>query len=107
MQKLKVGVIGVGYLGRFHAEKYAQHPNVELIGVVDADAARAGQIAEKLGAEAFSDISSLFGRVDAVSIVVPTVLHHRVAKQCLEQGLHVLLEKPITSTLEQAETHSP
>jgi predicted dehydrogenase len=103
MKKLKVGVIGVGYLGRFHAEKYAQHPNVELIGVVDSDAARAGQIAEKLSTEAFSDISRLFGRVDAVSIVVPTVLHHRVAKQCLEQGLHILLEKPITTTLEQAD----
>ena len=103
MKKIRVGVIGVGYLGRFHAEKYAQHPNVELIGVVDADAARAGEISNKLSTEAFSDISSLFGRVDAVSIVVPTVLHHRVAKQCLEQGLHILLEKPITSTMEQAD----
>jgi predicted dehydrogenase len=103
MKKIKVGVIGVGYLGRFHAEKYAQHPNVELIGVVDADASRAGQIAKKLNTEAFADISGLFGKVDAVSIVVPTVLHHRVAKQCLEQGLHVLLEKPITSTLAQAD----
>jgi predicted dehydrogenase len=103
LKKIKVGVIGVGYLGRFHAEKYAQHPDVELIGVVDADAARAGQISKKLNTEAFADVSSLFGRVDAVSIVVPTVLHHRVAKQCLEQGLHILLEKPITSTLEQAD----
>ncbi len=103
MQKIRVGVIGVGYLGRFHAEKYAQHPSVELIGVVDPDAARAEQIAKKLNTGAFTDFSGLFGRVDAVSIVVPTVLHYRVAKQCLEQGLHVLLEKPITSTLEQAD----
>ncbi len=103
MRKIKVGVIGVGYLGQFHAEKYAQHPKVELIGVVDPDTARAGQIAKKLNTEAFTDFAGLFGRVDAVSIVVPTVLHHRVAKQCLEQGLHILLEKPITTTVEQAD----
>src|SRR3990172_1572284 len=103
MKKIRVGVIGVGYLGRFHAEKYAQHPNVELIGVVDADAARAGEISNKLSTEAFTDISRLFGKVDAVSIVVPTVLHHRVAKQCLEQGIHILLEKPITTNLDQAD----
>ena len=88
---------------QFAETYYAQHPNADLIGVVDPDAARAGQIAEKLHTKAFSDISGLFGHVDAVSIVVPTVLHHRVAKQCLEQGLHILLEKPITTTLEQAD----
>ncbi len=103
MKKIRVGVIGVGYLGRFHAEKYAQHSNVELAGVVDPDVEKAREIAKKLSTEAFTDLSGLFGRVDAVSIVVPTVLHHRVAKQCLEQGLHILLEKPITTTLEQAD----
>jgi len=103
MKKIRVGVIGVGYLGRFHAEKYANHPNAELIGVADSDTATAGQIAKKLNTEAFTDISRLFGKVDAVSIVVPTVLHHRVAKQCLEQGIHILLEKPITTNLDQAD----
>ncbi len=103
MKKLKVGVIGVGYLGQFHAEKYAQHPNVELIGVVDADPTKVERIAKKLDTGAFTDFSLLFGRVDAVSIVVPTVLHHRVAEQCLEQGIHILLEKPITTTVEQAD----
>jgi predicted dehydrogenase len=103
MKKLRAGVIGVGYLGQFHAEKYASLPQVELAGVVDADPARAALIAQKLNTRSFSDPADLLGRVDVVSIVVPTILHHRVAKQFLEQGVHVLLEKPITVTLEQAD----
>ena len=103
MKKLRAGVIGVGYLGQFHAEKYASLPQVELVGVVDADTARADLIARKLNTRSFSEPADLLGSVDMVSIVVPTVLHHRVAKQFLEQGVHVLLEKPITVTLEQAD----
>jgi predicted dehydrogenase len=103
MKKLRAGVIGVGYLGQFHAEKYASLPQIELAGVVDADPARASLIAQKLSTRSFSDPADLLGKVDVVSIVVPTILHHRVAKQCLEQGIHVLLEKPITVTLEQAD----
>ena len=103
MKKLRAGVIGVGYLGQFHAEKYASLPLVELVGVVDADPARATQIAQKLKTSSFSMPEDLLDRVDVVSIVVPTILHHRVAKQFLEQGVHVLLEKPITVTLEQAD----
>jgi predicted dehydrogenase len=103
MKKLRAGVIGVGYLGQFHAEKYAALPQVELTGVVDADPARAALIAQKLNTRSFSNPADLLGRVDVVSIVVPTILHHRVAKQFLEQGVHVLLEKPITVTLEQAD----
>ncbi len=103
MKKLRAGVIGVGYLGQFHAEKYASLPQVELTGVADADPARAALIAQKLNTRFFSDPADLLGIVDVVSIVVPTVLHHRVAKQFLEQGVHVLLEKPITVTLEQAD----
>jgi predicted dehydrogenase len=103
MKKLRAGVIGVGYLGQFHAEKYASLPQVELRGVVDADPARAALIAQKLNTRSFSDPAELLGNVDMVSIVVPTIMHHRVAKQFLEQGVHVLLEKPITVTLEQAD----
>ena len=103
MKKLRAGVIGVGYLGQFHAEKYASLPQVELAGVADADPARAALIAQKLNTRSFSDPAELLGSVDLVSIVVPTILHHRVAKQFLEQGIHVLLEKPITVTLEQAD----
>ncbi len=103
MRAVRAGVIGTGYLGRFHAEKYAAIENVELVGVVDADLHRAAQIAGKLGTHAYADSSDLLGRVDAVSIVVPTVLHHRIAKQFLDSGVHVLLEKPMTVTLEQAD----
>lgn len=103
MNKLRAGVIGVGYLGQFHAEKYASLPDVELAGVVDADSARAAQIAQKLNTRPYSSPADLLDRVDMVSIVVPTVLHHTVAKQFLEHGIHVLLEKPITVTLEQAD----
>lgn len=101
--KIRAGVIGVGYLGQFHAEKYASLPNVELTGLVEKDQARGEQIARKLNTEAFTDPSRLLGKVDAVSIVVPTVLHHQIAKQFLDAGVHVLLEKPITVTLEQAD----
>ncbi len=103
MKKVRAGVIGVGYLGRFHAEKYASLPDGELVGVVDADPARAAELAKKLNTRAFKDPEQLLGEVDAVSIVVPTVRHHRLAKQFLEQGVHVLLEKPMTVTLEQAD----
>jgi predicted dehydrogenase len=103
MKKIRAGVIGVGYLGQFHAEKYTGLPNVELIGIVESDQARGEQIARKLNTEAFADPSRLLGNVDAVSIVVPTVLHHTIAKQFLDAGVHVLLEKPITVSLEQAD----
>jgi len=103
MKKIKTGVIGVGYLGQFHAEKYAGISDVELVGVVDSDPARVAQIAKKLNTRAFSDPAQLLGQVDAVSIVVPTILHHGLAKLFLEQGVHVLLEKPMTVTVEQAD----
>ena len=103
MKKVRAGVIGVGYLGQFHAEKYAGIDGVELVGLMDADQARATHIAGKLKTQVFIDPAHLIGKVDAVSIVTPTILHYRIAKQFLEQGVHVLLEKPITETIEQAD----
>lgn len=103
MNKVRTGVIGVGYLGKFHAEKYAGHPDVELVGVVDADPSRSAQVAQSVGTNPFRTHEDLYGKVDAVSVVVPTALHHRVAKSFLEQGVHALIEKPITVTLEQAD----
>ncbi|MGC1455259.1 MAG: Gfo/Idh/MocA family oxidoreductase [Nitrospirota bacterium] len=103
MKKVRAGVIGAGYLGQFHAEKYAGMPDVELVGLVDTDVERATLIAGKLNTRASVDPASLIGKVDAVSIVTPTVLHHRIAKQFLEQGIHVLVEKPMTETIEQAD----
>ncbi|OGW49792.1 MAG: UDP-N-acetyl-D-glucosamine dehydrogenase [Nitrospirae bacterium GWC2_57_9] len=103
MKKIKVGVVGVGYLGQFHAEKYAAMPEVDLVGVVDTDPERGQLIAQKLSTRWFPEPALLLGRVDAVSIVVPTAFHHRVALPFLEQGVHVLLEKPVTVTLDQAD----
>jgi predicted dehydrogenase len=100
---LKTAVIGVGYLGRFHAQKYAALDNAELVGVADASEENAQRVAEECGTEAYTDYRELLGKVDAVSIVVPTQLHYQVAKDCLENGIHVLLEKPMTVTVEEAD----
>ena len=102
MQKLKIAVVGVGYLGKFHAQKYAQLPESELVAVCDSNAEVAQTIADEHGVAVYTDYNELLGKVDAVSIVVPTQKHYEVAKVFLENGVHVLLEKPITSTVEQA-----
>ncbi|MDO9214953.1 MAG: Gfo/Idh/MocA family oxidoreductase [Methylococcales bacterium] len=103
MKKLKCAVIGTGYLGKFHAEKYALLPDCELVAVVDINQEAAQAVADKHGAEALTDYSSLLNIVDAVSIVVPTTLHHQVAKDFLNAGVHVLVEKPITVTVAEAD----
>ena len=103
MGKLRAAVIGVGYLGTYHAQKYALLEDAELVGVVDASAERARAIAATLGTEPFTDYRALLGAIDVASIVVPTELHHRVAKDCLDAGVHILLEKPVTETIAQAE----
>lgn len=100
---MKVGVIGVGYLGRFHAQKYAAIDGVELVGVADIDAVAAESVARENNCAVFSDYRELLKEVDAVSVVVPTSLHHEVALECIEAGVDMLMEKPITSTLEQAD----
>jgi predicted dehydrogenase len=102
-QKLRVGVVGIGYLGKFHVEKYAAIPEVQLVGLADSVPARAKEWADKQGTSAFSDYHKLLGTVDAVSVVVPTDQHYRVAKDFLQSGSDVLLEKPISSTLWEAE----
>ena len=102
MKKLRAAVIGVGYLGNFHGQKYATIDSVELVAVSDSDQSRCQEIASALGVEAVFDYRELVGRVDVVSIVVPTFMHHEVARFFLENGIHVLLEKPITKTVEEA-----
>lgn len=102
MNKVRVGVVGVGYLGRFHAEKYLNLSDCELVALVDIVEERARKQALKLGAEAYVDYREIFDKVDAVSIVVPTRLHHRVAKDFLSNGIDVLVEKPIAVTFEEA-----
>lgn len=103
MKAVRAAVVGVGYLGKFHAEKYAGLAGVELVAVADADIDRAREIAAKHNAAAYSDYRELIGRVDAVSIVVPTNLHHAIAREFLLAGVDVLVEKPITVTLEEAD----
>jgi predicted dehydrogenase len=103
MEKIRTAVVGVGYLGQFHAEKYAQLLNSDLIAVVDIDADKATSVAEKVGSRPFTDYREILDQVDAVSIVVPTHAHYEVAKSFLEKGVHVLLEKPITTTLDEAD----
>ena len=103
MKKIRAAVVGVGYLGRFHAQKYAQLPDSELVGVVDIDAATAARVAGELGTQAWQDYRELLGRVDAVSIVTPTPSHCEIGLAFLKSGAHVLVEKPIADSVAQAE----
>lgn len=102
MKKLRSAVIGVGYLGKFHAQKYLTIPQVELVGVCDTDAERANNCAQTCGVSAYTDYKELLGKVDAVSIAVTTSEHYQIAKAFLENHTHVLVEKPITTTIDQA-----
>src|SRR5512137_1468302 len=95
-QRLRVGVVGIGYLGRFHAEKYAAIPEADLVGLADLLPERTKEWADKLRTEAFASHRDLLGKVDAVSVVVPTDLHYSVARDFLEAGSDVLVEKPVT-----------
>lgn len=102
MDNLRTAVIGAGYLGRFHAQKYASLPGSTLVGVVDPRVDAREALARELGVQAFADHRELLGRVDAVSVVTPTPAHHGVASDFLRAGAHVLVEKPITVTVEEA-----
>jgi predicted dehydrogenase len=102
MRKVRTAVIGVGYLGRFHAQKYAVLAEAELVAVVDANADTRARVAAETGCRAVADYRELLGEVDAVSIATPTPLHYPIARDCLEHGLHVLVEKPITTTTDEA-----
>jgi predicted dehydrogenase len=100
---LRVGVVGVGHLGQHHARLYRDLPGCRLEGVVDTDPARASEVAGRHGVEHFTDAAALLGRVDAVSVAVPTVFHRPVAEPFLEAGVAVLVEKPIAGSLEEAD----
>ena len=102
MSKLKIAVIGIGYLGEFHAQKYKANKNADLIGIVDIDESRGIEIARKIGVDFYSDYTSIIDIVDAVSIVVPTNLHYKIAKYFIENGKHVLIEKPFASNVLEA-----
>jgi predicted dehydrogenase len=103
MSTIRAAVIGVGYLGRFHAQKYAGIPGCQLVAVADAQLETAQRVASELGTLAVADYRELIGRVDAVSIATPTPKHFEIAQALLGAGVHVLVEKPITETTLQAE----
>jgi predicted dehydrogenase len=100
---LKAAVIGAGHMGRYHAEKLSRLADVQLVGVVDADAARASALSQKLGCPAFADYREILGKAEAAVVAVPTDRHHAVALDCLKHGLHLLVEKPIATTLAEAD----
>ncbi|MFO7287176.1 MAG: Gfo/Idh/MocA family oxidoreductase [Gammaproteobacteria bacterium] len=102
MSKVRAAVVGTGYLGRFHAEKYAALPNAELVGVCDIDERAGRAVAEALGVAYFPSHADLVGRVDAVTIAATTSAHYELAKYFLEHGVHVFVEKPMTRTAEEA-----
>ncbi len=95
---IRAGVVGLGYFGSFHAKHYAKNADARLVAVVDADRSRAEAKAAELGSEALTDHRDLIGRVDAVSIAAPTSLHHDIAADFIDAGIHVLIEKPITDS---------
>ena len=103
MTKVRAAVVGVGYLGRFHAQKYNVIENSELVGVCDASADRAEEVAKELGVTAFTDYKALVGKVDAVTVAATTTAHYEIAKFFLENGIHVHVEKPMTSTVAEGE----
>ena len=103
MGQTKVGVIGVGYLGRFHAQKYAALPEAKLVGVADVNAEQGKRVAAECQCRFFPDYRQLLDEIDAVSIAVPTSLHCQVAGECLDRDIDVLLEKPMTVTLDEAD----
>lgn len=102
MKSFRAGVIGVGHLGQHHARLYASLPGAQLVGVTDQSIDRARAIAERHGVRAFGSVDELLSHIDVVSVAVPTSAHYAVAKACLLAGKHVLVEKPITVTSEEA-----
>ena len=100
---IKTAVIGTGYLGKFHAQKYAAHESSELFAIVDSDSTVANRIASENSCQAYTDYQTLLGKVDAVSIATPTQTHFAIARDFLSHGTHVLVEKPITVSVDEAD----
>lgn len=102
-RSLRVAVVGVGHLGKWHADKYAAAADCELVAVVDSKPEAAREIAQKHGAEACTDYRDVLQSVDAISLVVPTSQHYKIAREFLKAGIHCLIEKPITETVAEAD----
>lgn len=100
---LKIGVIGVGYLGQHHARIYSELENVRLIGIFDTDYKRSEEIAQKYGCASYADLRNLLDKVDAASIAAPTTEHFKIAIECIKAGKDILIEKPVTQSPLEAE----
>ena len=98
---IRVGIVGLGAMGQHHVRVYSEL-NCKIVGLVDVDDVRARQMAEKFGTDCYADYHELIGKVDAVSLAIPTSLHSAVACEFLQQGVHCLVEKPIASNLSEA-----
>ncbi len=103
MKKVKVAVIGAGHLGKIHARIYSECPNAELIGICDTDEEKARAHAETFSTQPFFDYHELFNKVEAVSIATPTFSHYKIGKDFLNHKVHVMMEKPITAIISEAE----
>lgn len=103
-KKINVAVIGAGRLGSCHARVYKELPQARLVGVCDSEHSKALSVASSLQTKAFFDYKELFSQVQAVSIATPTITHHKIAKEFLSAGINVLVEKPFTTTLKEADT---
>src|SRR5215475_7469087 len=101
-EPVRVAVVGSGYFVRFHANHYARNPRAKLVAVVDTDPERARAVAAEFGAEPAFDYRSVLGKVDAASVAVPTPLHYEIARDLMQSGIHVLVEKPIADSVGSA-----
>ena len=99
MEKLSVGVIGVGHLGKLHTKMFKQIENCDLIGIYDSNNEQAKLVAEEFNVPVFKTIEELLAKVSAVSIATTTTAHHEIAKKCFAKNIHVFIEKPITATI--------
>jgi predicted dehydrogenase len=99
---VRIGVIGVGYLGKHHARIYSELEEADLVAVADINTSRAEDIAKTYGCKAFSNHAEIMKECDALSIVTPTITHHVIAKDCLSAGKDILIEKPITENVDEA-----
>ena len=104
LRPIRVAVVGVGHFGRFHTKHYAENKNAELVAVVDTNSLAADAVAAEFGCAALYDHRALFGKVDAVSVAVPTAQHFAVAAELLEAGIDTLVEKPLSDTIASAES---
>lgn len=102
-RRVRLGVVGIGRMGGYHLQKFRQLAECEVVGIVDHNPMRAAEIAEQNGVKAFDALEDLLPEIEALVISAPTATHHSIAKQAIKKGIHVLVEKPITSTISEAE----